>query len=377
MKFKASSVESVLRYPTMLVAGLSLLLAILGGLARMGIILPSLPGRIAFHHGGLMVSGFLGTLIAMERAISLPIPGSMLVPVSSAVGSLFLLLGFRPSFGVLLIVLASLGLLGLFGYIVSLQPSLHNSVLVIGALAWSGGNLLWWFHWPIHEFVRWWMGFLVFVIAAERLELNRLKQFSRFETGIFATGALLVLFGLFESSVKPYKLTPTFEVGLLVLSLWLFKNDMVRQMLSTPGKRGYTGWCLVTGYVWLGIGSLIGLMYPQANAGFFYDAYLHAVFLGFIFTMIFGHAFIIMPGVLDVDLNFHGLFYFPLVLLEASLLLRVGGDLIKSQPYRQIGGIGNGLAIVLFLLMILVTAVRTTATNDPRSSSEPARNPKS
>lgn len=360
MDERLKALATSFRFPIMALAGLSLLLALVGGLQRMGLFMSVLPARVAFHHGGLMVSGFLGTLIAMERAVSLPIPGALTVPLLSGTGALLLILGFDPFVGVGLIVLASVGLIGLFVYIYYIQPSLHNSVLVLGALAWTGGNLLWWLGFPVYQLVNWWMAFLVFVIAAERLELNRLKKFGALQKGFFALGSGLVSLGLLGElsgfAPGPY----VFAVGLLITAGWLFRNDMVRQMLSTSGERGYTGWCLVSGYVWLGLGGLIGLTVPEVTSGFYYDAYLHAVFLGFVFTMIFGHAFIIMPGVLNVTLVFHRWFYLPLILLETSLLARIGSDFLEHQLARQASGFTNALSIVLFLAMVLETGVRNT-----------------
>ena len=46
----------------------------------------------------------------------------------------------------------------------------------------------------------------------------------------------------------------------------------------------------------------------------------------FVFAMVFGHAPIIFPAVLRVTVPYHPVFYAPLVLLQASLALRVAGD---------------------------------------------------
>ena len=55
-----------LRYPLLLIALLALLVAIWAGLMRIGWLLPA-AGGLAAAHGPLMVSGFLGTLIGLER----------------------------------------------------------------------------------------------------------------------------------------------------------------------------------------------------------------------------------------------------------------------------------------------------------------------
>jgi hypothetical protein len=76
---------------------------------------------------------------------------------------------------------------------------------------------------------------------------------------------------------------------------------------------------------------------------------LHAILLGFVFSMIFGHAPIIFPAVLGVRVAYHRAFYAHLMLLHASLLLRVAGDLIPWPGVRAWGGLLNGVAIVAFL----------------------------
>src|SRR5437867_5701460 len=76
---------------------------------------------------------------------------------------------------------------------------------------------------------------------------------------------------------------------------------------------------------------------------------LHAITLGFIFSMIFGHAPLILPAVTGRPLPYRAAFYSHLVLLHAGLLLRVAGDLAAQFSLRQLGGMLNGLAILLFL----------------------------
>lgn len=59
------------RAPLMLLAALALLAGLWVGLVRLGWGLPPLTPRLPSQHGPLMVSGFLGTLISLERAVAL------------------------------------------------------------------------------------------------------------------------------------------------------------------------------------------------------------------------------------------------------------------------------------------------------------------
>jgi hypothetical protein len=76
---------------------------------------------------------------------------------------------------------------------------------------------------------------------------------------------------------------------------------------------------------------------------------LHTVFLGFAFSMIFGHAPTIVPAITGIRLPFRASFYVPLALLHLSLVLRIAGDLAVQQELRRWGGLLNEVAILLFL----------------------------
>ena len=99
-------------------------------------------------------------------------------------------------------------------------------------------------------------------------------------------------------------------------------------------------------------------MAGQFVAGPVYDALLHTLFLGFVFSMIFGHAPVIVPAVLGVQVPYTPIFYLHLGLLHLSLLLRVVGDGLLLFPLRRWGGLLNEVAVLLFLLVTAVAAQR-------------------
>jgi hypothetical protein len=245
--------------------------------------------------------------------------------------------------------LGSLALVGVFGLILRLQLAPYTLTMAGGAILWLTGNLLWLLGWPIYHVVLWWMGFLILTIAGERLELNRVlrlsgevQQLFLFAVGLFLIGVGVTLLS-FDIGMR------LAGVGLVALALWLLRYDIARYTVRKTGLTRFMAVCLLSGYVWLGIGGLLGVFYGGVTAGLAYDAILHAVFVGFVMAMIFGHAPIILPAVLGKSIDFQPIFYSHLLLLHLSLLLRVAGDLSLWLPARQWGGLLNVIAILLFI----------------------------
>jgi hypothetical protein len=137
-------------------------------------------------------------------------------------------------------------------------------------------------------------------------------------------------------------------------------------MIGRRGLPGYMAVCLYLGYVWLVVSGLVRLAVGTLVVDAAYDLALHAVFLGFALGLVFAHAPIIFPAVTGRPLAYRPSFLAPLLLLQASLALRAGGDLANVALARQLGGIGNELAIVLFLAVTagaIRTGARSTAFN--------------
>ena len=86
------------RLPFMALAGLSLLAALWGGLIRLGWPLPLVP-TLPPNHGPLLVTGFLGTLIGLERAVALKRRWPYGAPLLSGLGGLALLAGLNVHLG--------------------------------------------------------------------------------------------------------------------------------------------------------------------------------------------------------------------------------------------------------------------------------------
>jgi hypothetical protein len=76
--------------------------------------------------------------------------------------------------------------------------------------------------------------------------------------------------------------------------------------------------------------------------------------------MIFGHAPIIFPALLGRSVVYAPVFYAPLLVLHAALLVRIVGDLLGERALHMWGGLFNVIAIPLFLGLLAWTLSRRT-----------------
>ncbi|MGE5139368.1 MAG: hypothetical protein ACM3JD_07905, partial [Rudaea sp.] len=164
------------RLPVIALSVLALLAAMWGGLLRLGWNFPPVDAGLANVHGPLMIGGFLGTLISLERAVALRARWPYLAPLASALGALVLIGGVSRVGGAVLITVGSVGMLAIFALIVKRQPALYTYSMAAGAAMWLVGNLIWLFGLPLFHAVLWWSGFLILTIVGERLELARLQR---------------------------------------------------------------------------------------------------------------------------------------------------------------------------------------------------------
>jgi hypothetical protein len=341
------------RLPLVVLSVISLLFAMWAGLNRLGWSLDPIWQGSPQTHGPLMVSGFLGTLIGVERAVALSLfSGSRWLyagPIMSGLGGLLLAVGVPGVAGPLLIALGSASLAIMFLALAKRYRALFMGAMLLGAIAWLAGNLVWLSGRPVSQAVWWWAGFLVLTIAGERLELSRIRRLTRFQSYLFLVIMLALLAGLLISLTRYSAGVRLTGASLLFLSFWLLRNDVARRTARQPGLPGFVGITLLTGYSWLAIAGILAIRFAGSTAGPLYDAIIHAIFLGFVMVMIFAHAPIIFPSVLGRPIAFTRLFYGHLALLHISLLLRVAGDLTGWLTGRQWGGLLNVLVILLFL----------------------------
>jgi hypothetical protein len=354
------------RVPLLMLGFVALFIGAGAGLVRLAWPMPTLAASAAGIHGPLMVCGFFGVVISLERAVALARWWAYLGPFAAGLGTVLALAGAPQLAAASLYVLGGLVLLAASLDLFRRQRALFTFTLVLGALAWVLGATLWAGGWPVHRVVPWWMAFLVLTIAGERLELSRFMPPSPAATRVFA--ALLVLIALSLPLAQTRWGNSVFAAGLLALALWLVKQDIARRTVRAKGLTRFVAVCLLSGYFWLALGASVMVaaqgLHPGSAA---YDAALHAIMLGFVFAMVFGHAPIIFPAVLRVPVPYHTWFYGPLALLHGSLLVRLAGDAASNFALTRLGGALNALALLAFILST-VTAVLMGTPASPKAS---------
>ncbi|MFU8841532.1 MAG: hypothetical protein ACNA8R_12570 [Nitriliruptoraceae bacterium] len=343
-----------LRAGLLALGGAGLLLGTYTGLARGGVGHRFAPADL---HGVVMVLGFLGTLIALERAVALSRGWGFLGPALS--GAAVLVLPVSRTLGGLLLVAA--GAVVTAVYVALLRRGhldVHLGVMTLGAAAWVLAAVLWLAGSGPVRITPLLAAFLVLTIVGERLELSRLTLPSvasrrRFlvAVGVFSVGTVVAAWSWRTGLVIG-------GLGLLGQVAWLSRHDIARRTIHRPGLPRFAAICLLSAYAWLAVSATLWIaMGLGATGPLLHDALVHSLFLGFVLSMAMGHAPIIVPAVLSRASPFHPVAYAPLVLLHVSVAVRIAADLAGSQAWRTLALHGNVAALTLFVA-VSVAAVR-------------------
>lgn len=341
-------------------AGIALLAGLDAALILLGLPAPVRVDRLPEVHGMLMVLGFVGTLIALERAVALRSALGFAAPALLGLGALALLSPAPLLMGRVLLTAGAAALVGL--YLPLWRRQRDDAVLAqaLGAVLALGAAVLWLGGAAVPAVAPWLVGFVVLTIAGERLELARIAMGpSAGSTLVLLASGLLT--GTVAALLWPRPGTALLGAALLALTGWLAAHDVARRTINTSGLTRYMAGCMLAGYCWLGVAGAIWLLGGPAADGVRYDAVLHAVFLGFTLSMIMAHAPVILPAVLRRPLPYHPALIAPAVLLHASLALRLWvGDALGSHGAWVAGGVLNIVAVLLFLAVAVGCAVRGT-----------------
>ncbi|MFN8534390.1 MAG: hypothetical protein U0556_12695 [Dehalococcoidia bacterium] len=343
--------------PLAALAIVTLMLAIWGGLLRVGWALPWQAPTLSAFHGPLLVAGVFGVLVGLERAVALGKAWTYLAPALAAAGSITVVAG-AGSFAPILYAAAGMAFVLVNLSVYREHPSLHAAIETAGAAMLVIGSVIWLVGGSISDAVPAWTGFLLFTIVGERLELSRLLLLSRAQR-MLLVGALAVYAAAIPLRwAAPLAGSIVAGLAMVAVAVWLFRYDLARRTIRRSGVTRYIAIALLSGFVWLLVAGILTMLGPAAivpgaefPATLANDATLHAFFVGFVFAMVFGHAPVVLPA-LGLPVAYNRWFYPPLVVLHFSVAVRIVGDLAGVPMLRREGAMGNGVAIALFFLTV-------------------------
>ena len=305
-------------------------------------------------HAPVLVLGVLAALIGAERAVALGVVWAWMGPLASAAAVFSMIAGAPREIAGVLLALGGIGLVAVFAFVYRTHPATHVIVMGIGAEALIIAAIVWASGVAVPLIVPLLAAFLVITITGERLELARFgvgtggTAWFIAAVGALGVGAILAAAG--------WEYGPRMAgVGLIGLALWLGRFDVARRTIRLADPTRYIATALLAGYVWIAFAGIVwvgrGLEFGQPG----YDASVHAVFLGFVMSMVFGHAMIVLPSLTGLTFPWNPTLWLPLALLHLSLVVRVFGDLGSNFGIRRWGGVLNAAALALFVLVAVVT----------------------
>lgn len=358
-----SDLPLLARLPILLLGMISLFGGVLAGLSRLAWDVPAVAATAAGGHGALMISAFFGTVISLERAVAVGQRWAYLAPALAAAGGAALLANAPLPVAQGLAIAGAAIMVAASTQVLRRLIAPFTVVLGIATLCWLIGNLAWLASGLVNVAAPWWLAFLVLTIAGERLELTRFLPTPAIARQVFYVIIAIILTGATVSLWNSHGLK-LFSGGLLALALWLLRFDIAWRNVRLEALPRFIAVCLLGGYVWLAFAGLLGLGGAFEAGHPLRDSALHALGLGFVFAMVFGHAPIIFPAVARVRIPYHPAFYLPLLLLHGSLLVRVAGGLGGEFTLRRTGAIVNAAALLLFIATMLISVLRGRKTRD-------------
>ncbi|QGU04347.1 hypothetical protein CETAM_05385 [Corynebacterium comes] len=330
-------------------AGASLVTGLFAGLTLLGIWADTPAASLGADHGALMVFGFVGGAIGLERTVAARTRWAWAGPVASAIGVVTLLAGAPRLVPAAAFTLAFLVLGAVYLRIHRRQAThavLVQSTGVIGAVfatVWWGGGA------DFADIVPFAVVFAVATIIGERMELARVSfAGTAAETTITALSLALVAASLMFA-LHPQVGFAVMGILIVALALVTVRIDVARRLVHAGKLPKYTAICMLAGYAWLLVAGLLWLGFGHTRAGYLHDAAVHSVFLGFVISMIFAHAPFILGGVIRRTIPYHPTLYVPVALLHGGLSLRVVADLRAADVAWMMGGVLNVVAVLLFM----------------------------
>lgn len=343
--------------PFMALALAALIAGLWAGLIRIGWPLPS-PDGLLLRHGGLMVVGFVATVIGVERAVAVRSPLSLAPPAFNAASGAALLLDAPAPVAPVLATIAGATYVALIAGLLREHGTLPLRLMLVGGTCLTAAAVVWTLGQGMPRVVPWWIAFLALTIGAERLDLLRFQRATRTAATTGLAALALIASGPAVALVAVEVGVRLLAAGLMVGSGWLIVRDHPRRGIRMPGLPRYIAIGLLCAYGWLAFTGIALFAEGLTTGGWHYDAVVHAFFIGVVMSAILAHEPIVAPAILGMPIPFQRALYVPLVLLEGGLVARIAADAFALAAVRPWAGLVQVVAILL-MLAIVVRSVLT------------------
>jgi len=232
------------------------------------------------------------------------------------------------------------------------------------------------------------VGFPILFILGERVELTRFTSkvghTARFRAAFLMAAGCVTLYVIANFPSPPWVVRVTFLSGsILLLMVFIVlanaESEMIGQLLGAGRPlQKYVATHVRLAYVWGIVGMALAVTFAlSAFALNLYDAFIHALTIGFVGTMILGHGPVIFPGFMRKKLAEDRLSRLPLVVLSTAVVLRVGSEILllvlSWQVLNLIIAISGWLVLVTVLLFIGMTRRAISASAIGRKDPERPR----
>ena len=339
--------------------GFALLAGLDAALILLGLPAPIDSSRLAQVHGVLLVLGFVGTVVALERAVAAGRRWGYLSPAALGAGGILLVTPAPTTLSGSLLVAGCAVLVGIYGVLWRRSAELAVLIQAGGAVLATGAALLWLGGVPVPHLMPFLAVFLILTITGERLELARVAIAGTSADAGLGVIAAATVAAVVAALLWPATGYPLLGAAVLATTAWLARYDVARRTVRATGLPRYMAVCLLAGYAWLAVPGAVWLLHGPVQAGRGYDAVVHAVMLGFVMSMIMAHAPVILPAVIRRPLPYTPLMYVPVALLHLSLLLRILiGDGRDVESAVRAGGLLNIVAVLAFVVVAAFAAAR-------------------
>lgn len=302
-------------------------------------VLPQLLQHAVQHHGALMVVGFLAALIAAERAIALNNLFMNVASILFSCGGLLLALGFE-------LVTDVLWTGGVLSFVMwtgwmwlNFPKNFSNLFFTFAAVLLLVGVALFIRGLPSAWYGLAWAGFFVAFIVGERMDMMKIvnaRPTSYVVAGLSVPTALVGLAFVSKNLIAA-------SFGLLLFSA--ARHDVALRLFRRTGFSRYLAFGLGTAYAWLAMSIVLWSLSSSL------DTILHSVFLGFVATMVFTHAPIILPAILKTKHMYSPYLYVPFFMLQAATAMRIFSAAMLNVGMWSLSGIVTVISVIAFLIL--------------------------